>query len=383
MAIGALRRESRRARRLSLLSAGWLLGGLLTYEIAKPMLKEREGRRENTVDRMATMSVPLVQYLLPYPSSIASRIPLFERWRAAVEAPWEAWPTVPIGALSLMLFYICWRRAPGDRWALGLTFVLAVTLSLGPYLHAVRSLPPGEGVRAPLYYLIRASTLFTLLKAPGRMSALALFPALIASGWVLNSIRVASARSGRAALWPAALCVFISINLAWSFDPHRAPITPNPIAPEFYRRLGARPGAGAVLDVPFDFYNFPHYNYYQLTHKRPTVTSTLFHDALRWRSLEFIHATEADLTIFAADNREYDNLARWMRVADPAFLTRLGRYGIQYVVFHQRSIDFAVARGFARPEAVQGWREVEEAWAERRIYEDAETRVYLTDPRIR
>jgi len=121
----------------------------------------------------------------------------------------------------------------------------------------------------------------------------------------------------------------------------------------------------------------PHYNYFQLWHKRPNVSSTLFHDALDFKALTFAYGDPL-ISFFREANGASANEATLRKIMAPGFLDSLRRRGIGYVVVHPYFIRFIVERGIAAPGTAEGYRRIEAAWASRLIYRDDQIRVYRT-----
>jgi len=381
LAGGYLRGGARRnLGQLLKLALGWVAGFMLVAVVALPMFEGLPYRKLIPIELIAKFSTPLLQYLIPYPGSYLARLPWVRHYQAHLGTDWEAFAGVPILLLALALIFPFLRRVRlGRRLTLTLSALAGLILSLGPYLQIGHVLPAGTGLKLPLYYLCALSRVFTVLKNPGRVHILVFFATLFASGHVLEALRAKLAGRGpaRRALWPALAVGFVAINYAWSVPPGPFPVSPAPTVPRFYAELGRQKGAGAIFDVPIDYYLFPHYNYYQFWHKRPVVTSTLFHDAVLPESTKFIW-TRYPLLFFLTVNAPFANKEIVDSVRAPSFMKLLADHGIEFVVVHPRLLRYAVEQKLGDPRTIADYEIIEKSWSARRVYQDEEIRVYRT-----
>ena len=362
--------------------AAWVLGLALTAVVAAPMLGSLGHRREIPPGELIPFSAPLAQYLMPMPgSALGSLTPVAEA-QAKLGTQWEAQVAVPLPLTLLALGWFFARGRSVMKTALIGAAVLGVMLTLGPVLHVTRIGAPEAGLRLPLYFLIELWPGFGVVRAPGRMQPVVFFAALAAAGialeWLLSRPRRPWAR---AALKTALLPAIVGICLAWSISLRPAPVIANPEVPAFYREIaagGSEGVPGAVFDVPFSWYWFPHYNYYQLTHRRPAVSSVLFHDAASPEALGMIRAKRPHLMFFHDGSPQAMNEENVARMARLETLDELAGMGIEYVVVHPRFLNFLMAQKSLPRNAGEYYYRVEEGWRERKVYDDGSVRAYRT-----
>jgi len=275
--------------------------------------------------------------------------------------------------------YLLLRKKIPERLGLITTGIAGVVLSLGPYLQMGHVLPPGAGLRLPIFFLNQLSTAFSVFKAPGRAHVVVFFAVLFAAGsvlWYLREQILSRYRFGPAA-WFCILLLFLALNVVWGSRLFEAPVFPALRVPEFYAQLGQKPGRGAIMDVPISYYDFPHYNYYQFWHKRPVVSPVLYHDAIRAESTAFIQS-KPTLVFFTQANFFFASPEIVKEIQSSDFLDYLGGKGIEYVTVHPRFIDAILKQGNAHPQTREFYASIEEVWSRHLIYQDDLIRVYKT-----
>ncbi len=359
-------------------------GAALVVGLAWPMLDGAAERARPRGEVLHAFSPPALEYLTPAPRSWAGRTAEARRRQAALGTPWEGLVGVPLPSLVLLVLYVFWPGGRGGRWTLALAAGLAFVFSLGPELQLAATSPIGGGTRLPLGYLLEVFPAAGMVRCPGRLHVLVFFLALEATGTLLAAGRDRLARGalGRWIGWPGLLGLVTAGNLAWSMSIEPMPTFPPPPVPEFFVRLAEEPGRGAVLDVPIDYYIFARYNYYQFIHKRPLVSSTLYHDGYVPEAVKFVQSRPT-LMLFTARNGAFLSPEVAEAVRRPAFMEDLARNGVQYVVIHQAFLNYITATGMAHPETAAAYQAFEEQWRERRVFEDPAIRAYVTDPRLR
>jgi hypothetical protein len=263
---------------------------------------------------------------------------------------------------------------------MGLAAMTGIFLSLGPYAQLSHTLAIGKGIKLPLYYLYRLSASFGIFKCPGRMHVIVFYVALICSGHVLNSLRLILAKKNHLrskALWPILMGSFILLNVAWTGRLGKGFLFPTPKVPEFYQSLGNRPGNGAVMDVPIDYYVTAMYNYYQFWHKRPNVSSVLYHDGLRAKSMQFLKSDER-FRFFFIENRSSASPRILKKIEEPDFMNKLAQSGIDYFIIHPRFIKAYKDRRDMVPQTLEYYGQLDKFWKDRCVYKDDLIWVYRT-----
>lgn len=362
------------------LLGGWLAGGLLIGLIAWPMLSHSQERAPIPLATMAQYSVPLVQYLMPNPHGYFGQTAWARKLQGRMGTEWEAVTGVPILCLILLLAYLLSRKRPGEeRLALGLTAFGVGIFTLGPYLQLGHALPPGQGLRMPVYYLYGLSSSISVFKCPGRMHILFFYVALMGAGQVLNGLRgrLRSPRPLKKALWPLLVIGFTVLNVAWLGRLGNSGVFPTPQVPLFYRELGKHKGTGAIMDVPIDYYATSIYDYYQLWHKRPAVSSVLYHDGIEKASQDFVW-TDWRMLFFLGSNKDFPLAENLAAVKHPDYFRKLASAGVDYLVIHPKTLQGFITTGIAHPQTADYYRQLEEALQERLIYRDELIAVYGT-----
>jgi hypothetical protein len=373
-------------RRLGHFLLGWGFGGVCVLAIGWMMITHAAGRQTYTPQSLAPYSTPLLQYLLPFPLTWAGNLAWAARLQQHMGTDWEGWAGGPVLAFVLLAVYALWRRAPGPRLLLCLAAAMALLATLGPFLSVTHLQTPGEGLKTPVYYLGRLFPPLLSYRVPGRVHPMFNILALLAAGWVLYGWFGRAPRTPRRqAMFVTVLTLFTAVNLCWSLPITPYVNSPAPPVSKFYRELRAEAG-GAVLDLPFSFYWFPHYDYYQLIHARPAVSSVLFHDAVRDRERSYILGNHT-LLLYSEMAKDVlantTNTTTAMRAAlSGEWFARLQRDGIDYVVVHPLFSEFLLARGTVPSQMRDFYAQCAVAWRGRLVYEDADLRAYRTGPPI-
>ncbi len=379
--MAARRPRGRRKQTFILGGVAWCLGLLLLLIPAYPMLRDYEEREPITIDHMAEFSTPLVQYLLPYPhpfydhSRPARLIALQEK----VGAAWEAYAGGPIVFILLALLYFCWPRRLPYRLTLCLTLAASLLVTLGPYLQVTRALPPGEGLKLPLYYLCERFSLFRVIRSPGRIHPMFVLTCILASGFILSHcsrFRIGWSRSQKLA-WSVFLPAITAVNICWSSTLAPFPLTPRPQVSSYYEVIKNQDSDGGVLDLPLGFYWFPHYSYYQYYHKRPIILSAHYHDAPRRWDVSFIW-TRRHLRFFVNQKEEvFDEEVVEFIMSDEFMLDMRLRH-VDMIVIHRRFVDFLLEIDEIAADFPKRLRRIEQAWQPRLLHQDEFIRVYTT-----
>lgn len=364
-------------RHLATLPAAWLLGMALTAIVAAPMIENIHQRRVIPDTEIEGYSAPLAQYLLPEPNSRAGRIEFFSAAQAAIKTRWEARFSIPLVLTVLALGWMLGRGVSIGKTTLILTFVFGAMATLGPFLKVTDASASRYDVpRLPFYYLYHAWHGLGAMRVPGRMVPVVFFSVAISAGFALDwLVRVLCRRDGR--LMPYPFLAGVLVFCWWWSAPATAPkLAAWPTVPEFYRRLSERPDRAAVFDVPFSTYWFPHYDYYQLTHGKPEVSSVLYHDAVSKNTLDYFW-TNPELAFFTDENSPIkpDVLERVARVE---FLDRLAGEKIGCVVVHPRFLEFLIRSNLLDPSMRDAYGRIEAAWRPRLVYGDGMIRAYST-----
>jgi hypothetical protein len=330
--------------RLARLGTVWAGGMGCVLLLAWPMLSTSEGGAPvHGVEVMARYSTPLAQYLLPYPHvGAAGECLPFRHLQAQVGTLTEGYAGGLIASLILCVLFLFRggrRSFVRERFLVGLVAGTAFILSAGPYLQTVRFLPPGEGVRLPLYYLCRLWEGFSLIHAPGRLHIAGMLMALVGAGHLLHGLENRARRKGKRHRWGFGTVVLLVVvfNALWSCKPFALSFFRLPEVPAFHVRLAAQPGSEAIFDVPANSLFFGRYSYFQFTHKRPIVSSTVFHGAdgpLR----RFLSEDERHRFFWFEHNRDVETEEMARRVGDPAYLDELARRGIGWVIIHEATL---------------------------------------------
>ncbi len=369
-------------RHLATLPAAWLAGVALTALVAAPMLASLHQRRPVTEKEMEGFSAPLAQYLLPEPNSRAGRLAFVQEAQTALKTPWEARFSIPLVLTLLAVGWMLGRGGSVTKTALILTVVFGVLATLGPFLKVVDAGASRYDVpHLPLYYLYRAWHGAGVVRIPGRMIPVVFFAVAIGAGFALDRLgRALAARRARLA-WPPILAGILAFCWWWSVPAGTPSLAAWPTVPEFYRQLAGRPDRAAVFDVPFSTYWFPHYDYYQLTHGKPEVSSVLYHDAVSKRTLDYVQKNP-ELAFFT-DETGLIRPAVAERLADVAFLDWLAAANIGYVVVHPRFLEFLIQSQGLDPSLRDAYERIEAAWRPRLVYGDAQIRAYATAAPLR
>ncbi len=368
-------------RHLATLPAAWLLGMALVVLIASPMFDSLDRRRQVDQRELLGFSTPLAQYLMPAPNSRAGNLPLIHGLQKTMKTHWEAVATVPLVLALLAAGWMFGRGRSVMKTALILTVAGGVVASLGPYLQVGHALAtPRHAIRLPIHYLVKLWPGAGLIHVPGRVHNVVFFAVAVGAGFALNGVvgRLRGRLRGIVAtgVLLAGLLVFCGW---WALPRYPQRLAPLPEVPAFYRELGARPGRGAVFDVPYSSYWFPHYNFYQYAHGRPEVTSVLYHDAISPWSFDYLWG-RGDLVQFMQNDKLSRDPELIGRIARPDYLDRLGGEGIDYVVVHPRFLEFLIGEKFMQPEARDLYARVEARWRPRLVYADDRIRAYRTAP---
>ncbi|MCE5231035.1 hypothetical protein LLG95_15760 [bacterium] len=378
IAHGFFKDASMTRRHAIALPVAWLLGMLFTMIVAAPMLDNFGNRRRITEEEVASFSAPLAQYLMPEPNSRAGGLEFFRARQAAMNTPWEAQFAIPLLLIALALAWMLGRGASITKTALILTVVFGVIVTLGPYLQVAQvTASPGNALRLPMHYLIRLCRAFAAVRVPGRMIPVVFFAVVISAGFALNRLGKMSIayRATRVAWW-LGLAIILAFCWWWSAPAKKGELAAWPVVPEFYKQLGAAPEKTAVYDVPFSPYWFPHYDYYQLWHGKPSVSSVLYHDAVSLSSRNFIEKNPE--RTFLSDQKPLIDPKALDRVATLQCLDNLAREGIGYVVIHPRFVDFLVKSKVIDPTMQPAYERIENAWKARLTYSDERIKVYRT-----
>lgn len=368
----------RRRHMLTLLVA-WIAGAALTVLVASPMLEHFERRRKVPESHLVHYSAPLAQYLMPHRPSFAGQLEFFSSRQKGMRTSWEAQLSIPLLLTALALAWMASRGRSVTKTALILTAVAGVIMTLGPRLQiAQAAASAGDDLPAmPLHYLLQTSRIFSVVHIPSRAVSVVFFAILVSAGFALQWIRGALARRHKPFLWWPVLAGVLVFCYWWSVPTGNRPTAPWPEVPKFYEDLGRRPGKGAVFDVPLSTYWFPHYNYYQLWHHRPEVSSVLYHDAVSTRSLDFVRGRR-EMAFFLGNRRV--NPKTVDEIARVGFLDKLRRKKIDYVVVHPRFLNFLIQASHAAPENQTAFDRIEAAWKPRLVFSDSRIRAYSTRP---
>jgi len=382
------RRGWERLKMAKRVAAAWGLGLVFVLIVGQPLFSHYRDRTRFPMEEMARYSTTVVQYLMPYPAyplisyaGHAGQLKWFRDLQVAIAIPsWEGYAGGPIAFLAMMLVYFCLRKAPGPKWTLLLTACSAFLLSLGPYLNILRFDASGGGLKMPLYYLCRLSSIFRVIHAPGRAHMMVTFAALFASGWLIHALKKRAAAKGSRAQVIGCAALFalaIALNYYWSVRFHSLPMSPQPRVSPFFQELGKRGGTGAILDVPVSYYRFPLYNYCQFWHKRPLVSPVMFQDSYRKKAMAFLWSNPARL-FFLEDNNEYASDKALASVIAPLFMQELAKSGVEYVIVHPGFVEWVAKKKGSSPRTLEYYEEIATAWKDRLVYSDPEIRVYAT-----
>jgi len=322
------------------------------------------------------MSTPLIQFLLPYPGSFFQRFSFFQTAQQNAGTNWEALAAVPIASFLLFQHFVFFTAGRERRFMLLLPACAAFIYSLGPFLQLSTVVSADTTLRLPLLYLIDRLPIFSFFRAPGRMHVLLFLIILTGSGHLLHQIRPVTDKL-HAAIWPALLFLVMAINLAWCLPSVPVPTFPTPRVPAFYTELGKKQGTGAVLDAPIDYFACARYNFYQFEHKRPTVSSVLYHDAHTWDSTKFLQ-TRPPLLFFTGMNSAWGSEENISRILSADFMKDLAAHHIEYIVIHDQLLNYLAAGPNAHPDTLRLYERIEAGWADRLIYRDDLIRVYST-----
>ncbi len=375
-------------KRVARVLAVWVAGMGCVFLLAVPMLSARGG--EGPVHDLATMarySTPVIQYFLPYPHfGWMGDVSPFRYLQSQVGTLAEGYAGGPVASLVLFALFLCvgGRRAfIRERFLSGLTGIVAFVLSLGPYLQTVRSLPPGEGMCLPLYYLCRLWDGFTLIHAPGRLHVILALVALVGAGHLLHAIEERAWQKGRRAkgLFLAGVLVVFTLNGLWSCKPLSLSFFQLPPVPAFYTTLAAQAGPEAIFDVPSNSLFFGRYSYFQFTHKRPIVSSTVFHGAeepLR----RFLSEDDRNRFFWFEHSKDVETEEMARRISDVAYLDELGRRGIGFVIVHDTTLQTVskFVPTLASPDLLRWYDLIRQGWSTRLLYEGEGIHVYSTHP---
>lgn len=365
-------------RHLKTLPAAWLLGMALTALVAAPMIKSMHQRRPIAEQELEGYSAPLAQYLLPEPNSRAGRLEFFKNIEFSIKTRWEARFSVPLALTVLALGWMLGRGVSVAKTTFILTLVFGVMATLGLFLKVTDATASRYNVpRLPFYYLYHAWHGLGMMRVPGRMIPVVFFSVAISAGFALDWLvrGLLRRRAGRCLAYPILAGVLV-FCWWWSISPGAPKLAPYPTVPEFYRRLAEHPDQTAVFDVPFSPYWFPHYDYYQLTHGKPEVSSVLYHDGVSQNSIDFVWGNP-QLAVFI-DSKNSIKPDVLDSVARVEFLDRLAGEKIGYVVVHPRFIDFLIQSKLIDPSMRDAYSRIEAAWRPRLVYGDSQIRAYST-----
>ena len=358
------------------LAVGWMLGFGMVFLVGWRMILNPASQGGYALSTLAEYSTPLIQYFLPFPKySYAGQWRFFDQLHHDVGTLFEGYAGGPVLCYALFAVYLVCRKTKGPKLLLLLTAGAGLLLSLGPWLQTVRVLPPEQGVRLPLYYLCGLSDAFRAVKAPGRMHILVNFAALFGTGWLLQSWAKAYCTGrGQRVIYALSVGLLVAVNTIWSVRFCSLPVFPEPRVPAFYETLSRQKGKGAILDVPLSYGYFPRYSFYQLTHKRPIVSSSVFHGA-EGKARSFVADNPALRFFWFDHNQECVNEETAKAIMAPSFMKDLAGSGIEYLIVHPRYLKWSLSVS-APPGLGEYYARIEASWKERLVYQDEEIRVY-------
>jgi hypothetical protein len=330
--------------RLARLGTVWAGGMGCVLLLAWPMLSTSEGGAPvHGVEVMARYSTPLAQYLLPYPHvGAAGEFLPFRHLQAQVGTLTEGYAGGLIASLILCVLFLFRggrRSFVRERFLVGLVAGTAFILSAGPYLQTVRFLharrrrAPASVLPVPPVGRVQSDS------CPGAFAHRGNVDGAGRSGASAPRSRESSPRKGKRHRWGFGTVVLLVVvfNALWSCKPFALSFFRLPEVPAFHVRLAAQPGSEAIFDVPANSLFFGRYSYFQFTHKRPIVSSTVFHGAdgpLR----RFLSEDERHRFFWFEHNRDVETEEMARRVGDPAYLDELARRGIGWVIIHEATL---------------------------------------------
>jgi hypothetical protein len=212
-----------------------------------------------------TEGVDVMAYLLPGPGRLPFVTPLIApllgRWVSNFAHGPEYLGWVSIGLVALGIGGI--RREP--KRAIWLVMVVVFTLlSLGSLLRVYQHEFPN--VWTP-YRLVENFVLFRSLRSPHRFVLVQILAWVMLMAYGLRSLRAWMAARG----WPVRP-LMVALGALMLFDLSLVPLHLEPTdVPDFYRKLGADPSIGAIIDLPMGRRESMKYMYYQTIHHRPIV----------------------------------------------------------------------------------------------------------------
>jgi hypothetical protein len=293
---------------------GMLVGSTVLAALIVPFLipyieVARDGEAVIPIDDVAFWSASIVDYLLPNP-----RHPI---WGEAVQS--LSWPfpgidmpqefMLSVGWLTLLLALVGWRRVRGNSFrAWKWTIVVAVVLSLGPFLSFGRLITP---IPLPALILRELVPFADGVRAWGRFAAFATLGLSLIAGAAAALLLSSQSKSVR---WAIAIGLYgLLLFGLWPGPAQLIPVGPRSAD----AWLAAQPGDEPVMEFPLN-----------IALSGPAMLGTRYHG----KPIVFGYGTYYPYLF----RQRYPELTMFPQ--NPS-LDRLAEWGVRYVVVHTSSLE--------------------------------------------